>query len=48
MLETFDSNAKPTGDKEVKPDMFTKILVAIDDSDSNDVTVSFVLALLRH
>jgi nucleotide-binding universal stress UspA family protein len=31
----------------VKSDMFTRILVAIDDSDSNDVTVSFVLALAK-
>jgi nucleotide-binding universal stress UspA family protein len=45
MLETLSTYAK--GDKEVKPDMFTRILVAIDDSDSNEVTLSFVLALAR-
>jgi len=46
MLETFITEVSHWH-KEVIRYMFTRILVAIDDSDSNEVTLSFVLALAK-
>jgi nucleotide-binding universal stress UspA family protein len=35
----------PAGDREVNPTMFSRILLAIDDSDSSEAAISFVTAL---
>jgi nucleotide-binding universal stress UspA family protein len=39
--------ARQTGDTEVRSTMFTRILLAIDDSSSSEAAVSFAIALAR-